>query len=67
MKSTFYLMWVVRKLDYQVQMNDYLLLLIQVGVDYALMLVYTMKCDLIARKIDSLAMKRKVYKEIYSW
>jgi hypothetical protein len=42
-------MLVVKRLDYQIPMNDYLLLMVEQDVDYVLMLVYTMKYDLIAK------------------
>jgi hypothetical protein len=42
-------MSVVKTLDYRIQMNDYLLLMMEQDVDYVLMLVYTMKYDLIAK------------------
>jgi hypothetical protein len=45
----FYLMLAVKRLDYQIPMNDYLLLMVEQDVDYVLMLVYTMKYDLIAK------------------
>jgi hypothetical protein len=42
-------MLAVKRLDYQIPMNDYLLLMVEQDVDYVLMLVYKMKYDLIAK------------------
>lgn len=57
-------MSVVKILDYQVQMDDYLLQLMEHYVDYELKLVYMMMYDLIARKIKKdFSQKIKTNKE----